>query len=84
MKVLAVVPVPLGALLISWAVGWSLGVLILIAAGLSLSFGVAFWWAWDALKAWREERAFCCQPGRHATTSLQKDRLQNALSFLAF
>jgi hypothetical protein len=50
MSVYLVAPVPLGALVIGWAVGWSLGMLILIAACLSLGFGVAFWRAWDAFK----------------------------------
>jgi hypothetical protein len=50
MRVYLVAPVPLGALVIGWAIGWGVGTLILIAACLSLGFGVAFWWCWDA---WR-------------------------------
>lgn len=45
MRVYLVAPVPLSALVIGWAVGWSLGLLILIAACLSLGFGAGFWWA---------------------------------------
>jgi hypothetical protein len=48
MSVYLVAPAPLGALLIGWAVGWSLGLLILLAATLALGFGTAFWWCWDA------------------------------------
>jgi protein-S-isoprenylcysteine O-methyltransferase Ste14 len=56
MKVYLVAPVPLGALMIGWAVGWGTGALILIATCLSLGFGVAFWWCWDAWQMRRRER----------------------------
>jgi hypothetical protein len=55
-RVYLVAPVPLGALVIGWAVGWGLGVLILIAACLSLGFGAGFWWAWDAWRVRRRKR----------------------------
>ena len=56
MRVYLVAPVPLGALMIGWAVGWGLGVVVIVAACLSLGFGVAFWWAWDAWQMQRPER----------------------------
>ncbi len=56
MRVYLVAPVPLGALMIGWAVGWSIGIFILTAACLSLGFGVAFWWAWDAWQMRRRDR----------------------------
>ena len=56
MRVYLVAPVPLGALLVGWAVGWSIGVVVIVAACLSLGFGVAFWWAWDAWQMRRRER----------------------------
>jgi hypothetical protein len=46
MRVYLVAPVPLGTLLVGWAIGWSLGLLILLAVALSLGFEVAFWWCW--------------------------------------
>lgn len=55
MRVYLVAPVPLSALVIGWAVGWSLGLLILIAACLSLGFGAGFWWAWDAWQVRRQK-----------------------------
>ena len=54
MKVYLVAPVPLGALLIGWAVGWSIGVVVILAACLSLGFGVAFWHCWDLWQMLRE------------------------------
>jgi hypothetical protein len=58
MRTFAVVPVPFGALIMGWAVGWSLGVLILVAAALSLGFGMVFWWCWDALLfRWQERNS---------------------------
>jgi hypothetical protein len=36
--------VPLGALLVSWAVGWSIGMVVILATMFALSFGGAFWW----------------------------------------
>jgi hypothetical protein len=63
MRVYLVALVSIGALIIGWAIGWSLGILILIAACLSLGFGLVFWWAWDALKIWREKRAFLSPAG---------------------
>ena len=56
MRVYLVAPVPLGALLVGWAVGWSIGVVVIVAACLSLGFGVAFWRAWDAWQMRRRER----------------------------
>jgi hypothetical protein len=38
-------------LLVGLGMGWSLG--LLFAAALSLGFGIAFWWCWDA---WQEHR----------------------------
>ena len=37
MRVSLVAPVPLGALLVGWAVGWSIGVVVIVAACLSAS-----------------------------------------------
>ena len=56
MRVYLVAPVPLGALMIGWAVGWSLGVVVIVAACLSLGFGVAFWRCWDLWQFRRRER----------------------------
>jgi hypothetical protein len=55
-RVYLVAPVPLGALVIGWAVGWGVGALILIAACLSLGFGAGFWRAWDAWRVRRRKR----------------------------
>jgi hypothetical protein len=75
MRVYLVVPVPLGALLVGWAVGWSLGLLVILLAGLALGFGWAFWVAWDVLKAFRREGAlFGPLPGHNVTFSPAKDR----------
>jgi hypothetical protein len=56
MRVYLVAPVPLGALLVGWAVGWSLGVVVILLAGLALGFGCAFWVAWDVWQFRRRER----------------------------
>ena len=64
MRVYLVAPVPLGAVLVGWAVGWSLGVLILIAACLSLGFGVAFWAAWDG---WQNLSQNCARNRQNQT-----------------
>jgi hypothetical protein len=47
MRVYLVAPVPLGALLVGWAVGWSIGFVVILEMVLALSFGVAFWWCLD-------------------------------------
>jgi hypothetical protein len=46
-----IAPVPLGALLVSWAVGWSIGMVVILATMFALSFGGAFWWCWDVWQA---------------------------------
>jgi hypothetical protein len=65
MRVYLVAPVPLGALLIGWAIGWSLGLLILLAAALSLGFGTAFWCCWDARQEHRRQRALMASSRNH-------------------
>jgi hypothetical protein len=56
MKVFLAAPVPLGALLIGWAVGWSIAFVVILATVFALSFGTAFWWCWDLWQARRRQR----------------------------
>ncbi len=71
MRVYLVAPVPLGALLVGWVVGWSLGVVVIVAACLSFGFGVAFWRCWDAWQFRRRERKHL-RPASH--TGLRRDQ----------
>ena len=59
MRPVFVVPIPLGAWLLGWAVGvgWAIGLAILLAVCFALGFGLALWWRWDALKRWQREKA---------------------------
>jgi len=59
MRPVFVVPIPLGAWLLGWAVGvgWAIGLAILLAVCFALGFGLALWWSWDALKRWQREKA---------------------------
>jgi hypothetical protein len=64
MRTYLAAPVSLGALLVGWAVGWSIGFVVILAAVCALSFGVAFWWCWDAWQERRRQRATSLPSGR--------------------
>ena len=67
MRIVLVAPIPLGALLLGWALGWGISIVVGAVFLLALGFGHLFWWGWDA---WRERRRRCEIAPLHNRTSL--------------